>query len=380
MRYPARPLNRLRPLIALLSLLAAAALIAACGGGSDSSSESPQKVLDQTFSGNNEKVNSGKIDLSLKVDVKGDQSATLDASVSGPFENEGANKVPKLDLDVSANGSGDGAFSFDGGLTSTGDAAFVNYKGTDYEVDQRLFDQFKQQIEQAAGQQTQNQGSAKALLKSLGIEDPKQLLTNLSNEGTTDVEGTDTTHISGDVDVNRLVDGIKNLASTAGALGALGGSSSSIPSGDQLDQIKEAVKTAHFDLYSGNDDHILRRLTLDLKIEPPSGSTSSVDVNFDVTLSGVNESQTIEAPSNPKPFSELLSALGVPASALDQLGSLGGLGAGSGSSSGDGSSLVTPGGSGSGSSTDTGQAKKYLQCLSQATSAADLQKCQSLQP
>ena len=373
-------MTRTRLLFALLALAlsACAAFFVACGGSSDSGSsdESPQKVIDQAFSGDTGKVDSGNLDLSLKVDVSGRQGGTLDATLSGPFENEGEAKVPKLDFDVSASGSGRGSndFSFDGGLTSTGDAAFVNYKGTDYEVDKSIFDRFKQQVESGAGQQTQNQGSGKALLQALGIDDPKALLTNLSNEGTADVEGTETTHVSGDLDVSKLVEGLKNLSSTAGALGALGGSQ--LPSTDQLNQISDAIKQAHFDIYSGNDDHILRRLTIVLGLEPSSGSADKIDVNFDFTLGDVNGSQTIEAPSNSKPFSELLSSLGVDPSAL---GALGQLGLGSGSSGSD-STTTTPTAPPGQGSPNAQQAQEYLKCISGATSAADLQKCQSLQP
>jgi hypothetical protein len=367
-------LTRIRLLFVACALAVLATGLVACGGGDDNGGgENPQTVLDQTFSGDNEKVTSGDLDLSVKVDVTGKDGGSFDASLSGPFENEGENKVPKLDLEVSANGSGGGQdFNFNGGLTSTGDAAFVNYKGTDYEVDKSIFDRFKTQIESATGQQQSQQGFGE-FFKQLGIDDPKSLLTNLSNDGTDDVEGTETNHISGDVDVAKAVDSIKGLLSSASLLQQLGGSSANLPSADQLDQVKDAVKEAHFDIYSGTDDHILRRLTIAVSIEPPSGTTDKVDLNFDFTLGGVNESQTIEAPSNPKPFRDLLQTLGVPASALGQLGTLG-LGAGQGSSGGTGNtSPVTPG-------VDTQQAQKYLQCISQAGSAADLQKCQSLAP
>ncbi len=179
--------------------------------------------------------------------------------------------------------------------------------------------------------------------------------------------------------MNRLVDSLKSLITAQSALGALGGAASpQIPDASQLDQIKSAVKTAHFDLYSGTDDHILRRLTLDLSVEPTSGTTKKVDINFDISLGKVNESQTIEAPSNPKPFSDLLSALGVPSQLLDQLGSGGlgslpGVGGGTGSGGGGGTA-VTPGGA------QAQQAQKYLQCIAQANTSADLQNCQSLAP
>ena len=48
---------------------------------------------------------------------------------------------------------------------------------------------------------------------------------------------------------------------------------------------------------------------------------SSVNVDFSVTLSDVNQTQTITAPSGAKPLSGLLSQLGI--SGLGPLGSLG---------------------------------------------------------
>lgn len=372
-------MSRFRLLLATAVLFAFAGALVACGddNGGGGSSEDPQKVLDQTFSGDNEKVDSGNLGIKVKVEASGDQGGSLDAQLSGPFENQGEAKVPKFDLDVTASASGQGQdFSFDGGLTSTGDAAFVNYKGADYEVDQSLFDQFKQQIESAAGQQQANQGSATQLFNQLGIDDPKSLLTNLSNNGSADVEGTETTHISGDLDVKKLVAGLKNLVGSAGALGALGGSQ--LPSTEDLDQVSGAVKDAHFDIYSGNDDHILRRLTVALSIEPPSGSTDKIDLSFDFTLGDVNQPQTIEAPSNPKAFNDLLSALGIDPRALGALGALGsggGLGGIGGGSGGGGQVPALPGG-GAGAE----QAQKYLTCISQATTATDLQQCQSLAP
>jgi hypothetical protein len=372
--------SRFRILFAIFAAAILATALVACGGGGDSGNEDPQQVLDQTFSSDNEDVNSGNLDISLGIDVSGDQGGSFDASVSGPFESQGKNKIPKFDLDAKVDTSGQGQdVNFEGGLISTGDSAFVGYNGTDYEIDKSLFDQFQAAFESAAAQnaqQTQNTGD---VLKQLGIDDPKSLLTNLSNDGDTDVEGTETTHISGDLDVNKTVDAFKSVLSNAGALGSLGGvDTSQLPTPAQLDQVKSAIKQAHFDIYSGKDDHILRRFTITLSIEPPSGSgVDTIDVNFDLTIGGVNESQTIEAPSNPKPFSDLLSALGVPAQLLDQLGggALGNLG---GSSGGTGSG--TPSVPDLGGSAQAQQAQKYLQCIAKANSAADLQACQGLAP
>jgi hypothetical protein len=370
-------LTRLRLFFSISILALIAAGLVACGSGGGGGTEDPNKVLDQTFSGDTQKVKSGDLDIKFAVDVTGKQGGKLNAELSGPYESQGSSKVPKLDWDVTAAATGSTTgqdFNFDGGIVSTGDAAYINYKGSDYQVTPALFQQFSQRLEQSAGQTSSNSQSSQQLLQLLGVKDVKDLLTNLKSDGTADVEGTSTDHISGDLDVNKVVDSLKNLASSASALGALGGSSSQLPSASQLDQIKSAIKTAHFDIYSGQDDHILRRITIDIGVEPPSSSgVNKLDANFDVTLGKVNEPQTITAPSGAKPFTELLQQLGVSPSQLGGLGSLGGGTSGGGGSSGP--SLAPTGGGAS-----SAQTQKYLTCVSQASSAAGIQACNTLLP
>jgi len=358
----------------ILAVLATA--LVACG--SSSSSESPQDVINQTFGSGHDKLTSADVNLSLKADVTGSGGGTLDATLSGPFESQGATKVPKLDLNLKfdAKAASGKSTSFDGGLISTGDSAFVNYKGTDYEVDQTLFDQYKQQLAKQGSQAGQSQQSPGALLKQLGISSPQDLLTNLKDEGDADVEGASTQHISGDLDVGKVVDSLKSALSNASTLGAFGGiDTSQLPSASQLDQVRKAVKSAHFDLYSGKDDHILRRLTISIAVQQ---GANKLDLNFDVTLGKVNESQTITAPSNPQPFSSLLQQLGVGPSSLGALGALGGGSVPGSGILGKGTPSTPPSGVPSG--TNAAQAQKYLNCVSKANSAADLQACSSLAP
>ena len=371
-------MSRFRILFLLVALAALATGLVACGGGDDGggSDENPQKVLSDTFSSDHENIKSGNVDITFDIDVKGDQGGTLTASLGGPFQSEGDNKIPSLDFDAKVDASGNGQdFSFDGGLITTPDQAFVNYNGTDYEVDRSIYDQLKTSLE--SQQNSQQQQSGKELLKRLGINDPNELLTNVKNEGTEDVEGTDTIHVSGDLDVDTAVEALKNLANDPQlrALGAGG----QLPSGSQLDQVKDAVKQAHFDVYTGSDDDILRRFTVALAIEPPSGSgVDTIDLNFDVTLSGVNEDQTIEAPANAKPLSDLLQQFGIDPSSLGQLGALGANSGGSGSTGGGSSSSGS--GSSGGGAPSSAAAQKYLDCVSKANNAADLQQCQSVAP
>ena len=368
-------MTRFRMLFAFSILAVLATGLVACGSGGGS--ESPQDVINQTFGSGHDKLTSADVNLSLKADVTGSGGGTLDATLSGPFESQGTTKVPKLDLNLKfdAKAASGKSTSFDGGLISTGDSAFVNYKGTDYEVDQTLFDQYKQQLAKQGSQAGQSQQSPGALLKQLGISSPQDLLTNLKDEGDSDVEGASTQHISGDLDVGKVVDSLKSALSNASTLGSLGGlDTSKLPSASQLDKIKNSVKSAHFDLYSGKDDHILRRLTISIAVQQ---GANKLDLNFDITLGKVNESQTITAPSGAQPFSSLLQQLGIGPSSLGALGALGGSVPGSGIL-GKGTPSTPPSGVPSG--TNAAQAQKYLNCVTKANSAADLQSCSALAP
>ena len=153
-----------------------------------------------------------------------------------------------------------------------------------------VFKQFKQAYEQAARQAGQDDQNASSVFNQFGI-DPKSWLTNVSNEGTTDVDGTDTIHIHGDANVPQIVSDFQKIAQQAP------GDAAQQLTPSQLDQLESAIKNASVDVYSGTDDKMLRKLALSLSIEPPAlrtrSTVSSVDVDFSVTLSDVNEPQTI---------------------------------------------------------------------------------------
>ena len=346
-------MTRIRTAVAVLAIaLPIPAAVAGCGGGS-SSSEDPQQVLDQTFN-NPTKITSGKLDLSISGSAEGQQSGNFSATISGPFQTDPKNTTafPQLDLTANVSGSAGGpSISFDGSLITTNDNAFVEYQNQAYEVGTTAFKQFAQAYARAA-KQNQAKGSSSNGFSQFGI-DPKTWLTNVSNEGTTSVDGTDTVHIHGDADVAKIVTDLQKVSKqTSGTTQQI--------SPDQLKQLTDAVQTASIDVYSGTDDHLLRKLAVSLAIAPPSSagaSVSKLDVNFSITLSDVNQPQTITAPSNAKPISDLLSQLGLPG--LPGVGGTGGFSIpGGGSSSGSGSS-----------------SSSYQNCVAQAKSQADIQKC-----
>ena len=343
----------IRTTVAVLAIaLPIPAAVAACGGGSSSNSEDPQQVLDQTFN-NPTKITSGKLDLSVSGSAEGQQSGNFSATISGPFQTDPNDKTafPQLDLTANISGSQGGpSISFDGSLITTKDNAYVEYQNQAYELGTAAFQQFAQAYAKAA-KQNQANGSSSGF-SQFGI-DPKSWLTNVSNEGTTDIDGTNTIHIHGDADVSKIVTDLQKASQQTS------GSTQQI-SPDQLKQLTDAVQTASIDVYSGADDHLLRKLGVTLSITPPSSagaSISKINLNFSITLSDVNQPQTITAPSNAKPIAQLLGQLGIPGLGLPGVGGTGGFG--------------VPGGGSSGGSSSS----SYQNCVAQAKSQADIQKC-----
>jgi hypothetical protein len=311
-------LSRLRSLYVVAAAVALVALglaLAACGGGSDKSSESPQTVLDEaTLQG----IESGDIDLSLGVKAQGPEGGNLNVSLSGPFQGEGKGSLPQLDMTAKAKGNFNGKdIDFDGGLVLLPNTAFVNYEGTEYEVDPTTFSFVESALAQAqreGGAETGSDGVA-ACQEEFGGLKVADFLENGSNEGSADVGGTSTTKVSGDLDVSGAIDSVLEVVESQACRAQLA-AAGPLPSKSEVDKAKSqvagAVKSAHVDVYVGDDD-IVRQISAQLQIEPQNGGSGpkSVEIELDLKLTEVNEKQTISAPSNAKPLSRLFIKLGI---------------------------------------------------------------------
>jgi hypothetical protein len=350
-----RPLRLLLPCL----LAALALVVAACGGGGDEASSDTDvgTLLSDTFKGG-QKIDSGKLDLSLVIDAKNTEglSGPVTVKIGGPFQTEGEKKLPKFKIDFAFEGAGQ---SIKAGLTSTGAKGFVGFQGTEYAVSNQIFRQFKAGYEQA-----QEKGNAKnQSLASLGLH-PRQWLTNAKNEGDAKVGDDDVIKITGGVDVNKLLDDVNQALSKARNLGLQG--TQSLPTqltAAQRKQVTDAVKNPKVEIYTGKDDKILRRMVVSLGIVAPKDSSSpngSANFKLDFSITDLNEDQEISEPSGAKPFEDLTAKLG-------NLG-LGGLGSSSGSGSGSGSG-----------SAGNANLEKYSKCVSDAGSdTTKARKCADL--
>jgi len=318
--------SRFRIFNLFAALLVLATAFAACGGGSSSD---PQTVLDEaTLQG----IESGNVDLSLGIDVKGSEGGHLDVGLSGPFQSESEAEYPELDMTASAKGSiGGEKVDFEGGLTLLGNKAYVGYEGTEYEVDPTTFNFVRTIIKRRSGgkKQSTELTACQEAAAELQVSD---FVENLKGEGSAEVGGTSTTKVGGDLDVSGALEATAELSEDPACSEQLN-AAGSFPSGARLEkaknQVEESLKGAHVVLYVG-DDHIVRRITAQATVEPPketgSGGVKSAEIDLDLTLTGVNEEQTISAPQGSQPLSNLFVKLGV--NPIELLGLLQGTGGG----------------------------------------------------
>ncbi len=368
-------MSRIRIFVLFATLAALATAFAACGGGGGSSSEDPQKVVDNaTLKG----VKSGTLDVKIGIKSEGSEGGDLNVSLSGPFQSMGKGNLPEFELAAKASGSIQGEkVDFEGGLTLLSDRAFVNFKGTEYEVDPTTFGFVKSSFEQAQQGGSQETGDVTACQEAAAGLEVGEFVDNLSNEGSADVEGTSTTKISGDLNTGGAVDALIKLTENPACSAQLE-AAGPLPLGElesAKGELSSAVKKAHVDVYVG-DDNIIRKLAAEVTIEPKGASEEKVEIEFELSLGSVNEEQEISAPANAKPLEGLFQELGVnPLELLEGAGSGGGIGgllegATGGGSSAEGSPAEGPTGGVAGQ-------QAYLECLQGAETPTDLQACAS---
>lgn len=351
-------------LFTLLALVAGGLTLAACGGGDDGGGgdDSVSGILTSTF-GSDKPIRSGKLDVAVSLDAQGLPSLTgpVALKLTGPFQSNGSEKLPAFDFDLSLDASGQ---SFTAGAVSTGDKGFLTFQNQNFAVGDELFQSFRtgyQQAQKEAG--SQDDGPT---FKALGI-DPLRWLSGAKKAGTAETGGTGTTHITATVDVPKFLLDINTLLEKADDLGVAQQAPAEVPATltqAQRTQIAEAVKSAKVDVYSGQDDQLLRRMVVAVQFDVPQAERAGVGgleggtLKLDLTIADLNEEQKISAPANARPLEELTGQLGGGAT-TGAAGASGTTGAGGAASEAGGAPAANP---------------EYLECLDRA--GTDLRKVQ----
>jgi hypothetical protein len=299
---------RPRLLFALLALCLSASAFAACGGGSE---ESPQQVLEGA---NLEGVESADFEVSLEIDANGKQGGDLDANgkqggdldvtLSGRAAPEG------IDVDATVAGNAGGKpVDFEGGLTLLADHGFVDYQGTEYEIDPANYSLAKELFfpllsEEALVDLVTCREAVSRLVTG-------ELIKGLHKDGTVDVAGAEATKLSGELDVAAAAAAMIGLTEDPGCSGQF-----EALSPESLTRIRSVTKSiaataekAEVDIYVGGD-HVIRGFGAEF-VSRPGGARAPIVVDLELTLGAINADQKIEAPPAAKPVGVLFGKLGI---------------------------------------------------------------------
>jgi hypothetical protein len=345
-----------RRLALLLLLVLGAVTLGSCGGGDDRASV--EDLLDKAFSGS---IHSADLKLEAEIELKGLLKDPIKIEADGPFRTN-AGKLPSADIELRV-GSGDGGQTVTSGVLTTGDRVFLKFQDVYYE-------QPPAQVRRA--NRTLAKGKGNRPLSELGLN-PRSWLAEAKDEGDAEVGGVDTNHVSGTLDVARLMRNLNTFVRRSAT--ALGSSQETPPRLNAADikALTEAVKNPSFDVYAGKQDNLIRRVSGKIEFEIPEASRASLgglkggSIKFSVELSNVNGNQQIEAPTHSRPLSKLTNSLG---------GAIGALGAGGGTGQEPGPENGQEGTD----STSADQFRKYADCLDKARpeDTEQLQRCADL--
>jgi hypothetical protein len=266
------------------ALLVLVVVVAGCGA-----SGRAERILSDS-AGNLGKLRSGDLTLRLVVSPRRGTKGRVGFELRGPFAlRPGALPVARIAYTQIA-GANEATATF----LSTGAKAYAEVNGKAYDLPASS----TAAVRRAAGGQ-----SGSNTFAELRIDDwVKHPVVTDGGE----VGGAPTDRVSGDLDLvaaaNDLLDLIRQLGRDAPKI-----------EGDQAKKLEDAVQSSSFELWSGRDDHVLRRLLLkaDLGLDVPQslrralGDVVGAKIDFELAVSDPNKSVTVAPPTNPLPSSQL---------------------------------------------------------------------------
>jgi hypothetical protein len=258
---------------------------------------SAQQVLADTAA-NLGRIDSGVMRMGMLAESTGQLAGEMGFELEGPFALPvGDETLPVAEFRYTQTA---GPETAEATFISTGDQAFVEIDGQAYELP----------ADELAEQPAAAPAAAAAGLGSLRlnewIRNPQ-----LSEGG--GVGGADTWKVTADLNAGEAIPDLMQLSeslSTSGLLAAFEGAGA-----EQLDQ---AVESSTIEVYTGKDDHMLRRLVMDIRLglshlaeelgEAVTG-LATVHLRFEVKVSDIGRDVSVEAPADALPISELPTAV-----------------------------------------------------------------------
>jgi hypothetical protein len=271
--------------VALACAVSVAFAVAGCGGGGGGAPAG--EVLEQTTA-KLASIRSAELGLRLVLEPREAASqGRIGFELRGPVElRAGRLPVARLEYKQIAGRQEAGAT-----FLATGRESFVELGGISY----RLPEGETASLARGAG----SIRSGATLPLGRWLEDPKV-------EDGGEIDGTVTDHVSARLDAAAALRDIFAAAAAGGA---------EVPdlSGAGAGELREAIESSSIEVWSGRDDHLLRRLRLEIsfRVEPPRGLRRDLGelvggrLSFAVDLGRINAPVRVGAPADPRPAAEL---------------------------------------------------------------------------
>ena len=207
------------------------------------------------------------LDIEIELDGVDELEGPIEIKLTGPYDSREEGKIPSVDWDITVQAQNQ---SFNANLTSTGERAFVGFQGTDYEVSQA-----DRRPAQPAARRERGAGGRAG---PLGIRrDRARLGRRREEEGDEDVAGRRDHPRLRELDVTKVLEDLNTVVQEAAKLGGqVGQQAPPALTDEQKDQIEDVVQDPSFDVYVGNDDDKLHRLSADLEFDVPEDSRDLV--------------------------------------------------------------------------------------------------------
>jgi hypothetical protein len=259
-----------------LALLALA--LSACTHGPDA-----QEVLSETAA-NLGKIRSGDVSLRLAVAARGGERAGFE--LEGPVALAERGKLPVAEVEY-AQLAGDERATVT--FVSTGERAFVGIGDDVYALPSEDVEDLRGETVGAGG------------LDELRIEDWFQK-PELSDGG--DVGGVETDRITADIDVVAAANDLLELARQLGAANV------ETIEGASAEQLRRGVEAATIEVFTGEDDRLLRRLVIDARLRadvPPEvedalGTFGGARFTLELGIANPNRPVSVEEPEDAQPY------------------------------------------------------------------------------
>lgn len=259
-------------------LVACAALVAGCG------QSHAHRVLADTANKLG-KIHSGDLTLRLVVSPRTGTKGRIGFVLSGPFAlRAGALPIARVDYTQIA-----GAREATATFISTGNKAYAEVNGKVYDLPPSATASIRR-----AGAGLGGSGGIGGLDIASWVKHP-----SARTEGNLE-------HVTADLDVVNAANGLLSL------LRGLGRAAPTIQ-GDEAKRLRAAVVASSFDVWTGKDDHLLRRLVLkaELGFDVPAtlqrvlGRVVGGKIDFELGVAHPNQAVSVTPPAHPLPSSQM---------------------------------------------------------------------------